>query len=79
MIKIFIPTVILMTFVTSSVSARDLDVNCKALTSSYESYDALYDAVREANTTKVAPADFYDTIACECRMRPNQTRMRQMV
>jgi hypothetical protein len=53
--------------------AQALDTNCRRLTSSYGSSGTLYEFIRDANTSNIAPADFYDTVACECRVNLKQT------
>ena len=48
------------------------NLSCKALTSHYSSAP-LYNEIVEMNSTNIAPADFYDTVACECRLNLRQT------
>jgi hypothetical protein len=62
-----------LAFFPNCASAQSLQASCRALTSSYGSLDTLDDAIRDANTTDIAPADFYDTVSCECRLNLKQT------
>jgi hypothetical protein len=62
-----------LAFFPNYASAQALDANCRTLTSSYGSSDTLDGAIRDANKTNIAPADFYDTVACECRLNLKQT------
>jgi hypothetical protein len=62
-----------LAFFPNYASAQALDANCRTLTSSYGSSGTLDDAITDANTTNIAPADFYDTVACECRLNLKQT------
>jgi hypothetical protein len=63
-----------MAFFPNYASAQALDANCGTLTTSYGHPSLPLDnAIRDADTTNIAPADFYDTVACECRLNPKQT------
>jgi hypothetical protein len=64
-----------LAFFPNYASAQALDANCRTLTSSYSSsgMSMLDGAIRDVNTTNIAPADFVDTVACECRLNLKQT------
>ena len=58
--------------VAQNAPAQGLDLDCRALTTHYRSFP-LYNEITEINSTNIAPADFYDTVACECRLNLRQT------
>lgn len=71
------PSIVLMAGTLSAfstfVSAQGLDKNCGVLTSRYGSPGVNENPVMETNTTNIGNANFYDTVACECRLNLKQT------
>lgn len=72
MLKRIIPAVILFCTAITNASADELSLKCQLLTSTYLSGE-LRDPIVNANSTNLAPSDFYDNVACECRLNQQQT------
>jgi hypothetical protein len=72
MIKPLIAAIILIITGTASFAQSGLSLSCPMLTSTYLSQE-LREPIVDVNSTNLAPADFYDNVACECRLNQQQT------
>jgi len=70
--KMILSAVVLSVLSPVFVKAQGAKSNCAALLKTYSS-ESLRDDVVNLNATDLAPADFYDNVACECRLDPRQT------
>jgi len=72
MLKPLVAATILLFTSAASYAQSGLSLNCRLLTSTYLS-EELREPIVDANSTNLAPADFYDNVACECRLNQQQT------